>query len=74
MEIKFLHTALDLIEGTVAGGLVGLGFDIIANAVSVLPNSFLAVSPNIVAPLSVVAGALAFIGYSLPKIRNEIAE
>jgi len=70
MEIDFVNSAFDLIEGLVAGGLTGLGADVIAGAVASLPNAFL--TATAVPPLSVVAGALAFIGYALPRIRSRI--
>jgi len=70
MDIDFVNSAFDLIEGLVAGGLTGLGTDIIGSAVAVLPNSFIA--STVVPPLSVIAGALAFVGYSLAKIRTRV--
>jgi multisubunit Na+/H+ antiporter MnhC subunit len=70
MEMDFINSSIDLIEGVVAGGLTGLGAFLIGNAVSVLPSAF--ISTTIVTPLSVIAGALAFVGYALPKIRARI--
>ena len=72
MEIKFLHTAYDIIEGLVTGGLSGLGAYIVGGAVASLPNAF--IGAGIVPTLSVLAGALGFVGYALPKLRNEISE
>ena len=60
--------ALDIIEGLVAGGLVGLGAFIIAGAVAALPSSFLTLAE--VTPVSVIAGALAFVGTALHQIRT----
>ena len=70
MEIDFVNSAFDLIEGLVAGGLTGLGTDIIGSAVAVLPNAF--ITTAIVPPLSIITGALAFVGYSLAKVRTRI--
>jgi hypothetical protein len=70
MEIDFVNTSLDILEGIVAGGLIGLGTEITATAVSSLPSAFLTLS--MVGPLSVVAGALAFVGYSVARIRTRI--
>ena len=70
MDIDFVNSAFDIIEGLVAGGLTGLGTDIIAGAVATLPNAF--ITTAVVPPLSIVAGALAFVGYSLAKIRTRI--
>ena len=70
VEIDFVNSAFDVIEGLVAGGLTGLGADIIAGAVASLPHAF--ISATVVSPLSVIAGALAFIGYALPRIRSRV--
>ncbi|MEM3859084.1 MAG: hypothetical protein QW478_06715 [Candidatus Micrarchaeaceae archaeon] len=70
MKIDFANTSLDVIEGITAGGLTGLGAYIIGSAVASLPSAFLAAS--VVTPLSVIAGALAFVGFSLPNIRTRI--
>jgi uncharacterized membrane protein YGL010W len=62
-----VEEALDIIEGLVAGGLVGLGAFIIGGAVAALPGSFLTVAE--VTPISVIGGALAFVGTALHQIR-----
>ncbi len=69
-EGVFTHIALDLVEGIVFGGVLGVGTDIIATAVSTLPNSFL--TPAMVSPLSVVVGALVFVGVSIHQIRQRL--
>ncbi len=66
----FTHIALDLVEGVVFGGVVGVGMDIIAGAVATLPNSFL--TTTMVSPLSVIVGALVFVGVSIHQIRQRL--
>ena len=70
MEIDFVNSAIDIVEGVVAGGLLGVGSEIISSAVASFPNAF--ISTSLVAPLSVVVGALTFVGYSLHNIRNRV--
>jgi len=70
MEIDFVNSAFDLLEGLVGGGLTGLGTDIIGTAVAGLPNSFITLA--VVPSLSIIAGALVFVGYSIAKIRTRI--
>jgi hypothetical protein len=70
MKVDFVNTGLDLIEGTVLGGILGFGMDIIGGAVASLPNSFLA-SANVPA-FSIVVGALGFVGYAIHSIRKRV--
>jgi hypothetical protein len=70
MKVDFVNSALDLIEGTVIGGVLGFGAYVIGGAVSVLGGSFLAAAD--VTPLAVVVGALGFVGYSIQNIRSRI--
>jgi hypothetical protein len=63
-----VEEALDVIEGLVAGGLVGLGAFVVGGAVASLPGAFLTASE--VTPISVIAGALAFVGTALHQIRS----
>ena len=67
-----LDEALDILEGITAGGLVGLGTYVVAGAVATLPAAFLTVPE--VAPLSAIAGALAFVGVAVGKIRAHLAK
>lgn len=70
MQIDFINSAMDLLEGIVVGGLLGLGTYIIGSGVAVLPYAFINASE--VQAFSVIAGALGFIGYALPNIRKRI--
>jgi hypothetical protein len=70
MQIDFINSGLDIIEGAVAGGILGIASYVIMGAVASLPSSFL--STSVVAPLSVIVGAMGFIGYALPKIRSRL--
>ena len=63
---------LDVIEATVASGLVGFGGYVITGAISLLPGSIF--TPAEVVPLSAVIGALTFVGVFLAKIRGRHAE
>lgn len=65
---NFLHVALDLVEGMVAGGIIGDGAYIIASAVASLPSPVITAAE--VGPLAVIAGALAFAGVALHQIRK----
>ena len=65
-----MNSAFDLLEGLVGGGLTGLGTEIIATAVANLPNAF--ITTAVVPSLSIIAGALAFVGYSIAKIRTRV--
>jgi len=68
MPIQFGESeALDIIEGVVAGGLISVATDIIASAVSYMPGSFL--TTTMVLPLSMITGALTFVGIALHNIR-----
>jgi hypothetical protein len=62
-----IEEALDIVEALVAGGLVGLATLIIGSAVAAFPSSFLTVAE--VSPLSVLGGALAFVGTAIRQIR-----
>ena len=70
MQIDFVNSGIDLIEGAVVGGLIGFGTSVIGSAVASLPNAFLHVA-NVPA-FSIIAGALGFVGYALPNIRKRI--
>jgi hypothetical protein len=70
MQIDFVNVSLDLIEGLVAGGLLGFGAYIVVGALASLPGAFLTAAE--VTPLSVLVGALGFVGYSIPKVRGRI--
>mgnify|MGYP001626380571 CR=1 FL=1 len=70
MDIDFLGSAIDIVEGITIGGLAGLGGEIIAYAVASFPHAF--ITASLVPPISVMVGALAFIGYSLHNIRGRI--
>ena len=72
MEMDMANASLDIIEGLTSGGLAGLGAYVVAGAVASLPSAFITVA--MVTPLSVIAGALAFVGYAFPKIRNRIKQ
>jgi hypothetical protein len=65
---NFVNDGFDLLEGVVAGGVVGIGTEIIASAVATLPHAFLSVSE--VAPVSVVVGALVFVGVAIKQMRD----
>ena len=71
MEIDFVNSGLDIIEGVVAGGILGMATYIIGDAVSLLPGAF--ISASAVGPLAIVVGALGFVGYSIKKIRGRIS-
>lgn len=62
-----VEEAFDIVEGTVAGGIIGFVMYVIAGAVSLLPGAFLTAAE--VTPLSVVVGALAFLGVAVHQIR-----
>lgn len=62
-----VEEALDIIEGVVVGGIIGLGAFIVSGAVASLPGAFITAAE--VTPLSVIAGALAFVGTALHQIR-----
>ncbi len=70
VDIDFVNSALDIVEGLVSGGLVGLGTYIIGGAVASLPSAF--ITASIVSPLSVIAGAMTFVGYGIAKVRTRI--
>lgn len=70
--MDFINSAFDIIEGIVAGGLMGFGAYVITGAVQTLSGSFL-VGVNPV-DISVIVGALGFIGYSLPNLRKRVSK
>lgn len=71
IEIDFVNTALDIIEGIVGGGLLGFGAYIIASAVAGLSGSFMPVGA--VGGMSVIVGAMGFVGIAIHNIRARFA-
>jgi hypothetical protein len=61
--------ALDIIEGVVGGGLVGLGAYIVTGAVSTIPANFLSGIPHADAIISTITGALVFTAMVIRKMR-----
>jgi len=70
MQIDFVNVGFDILEGLIAGGLLGFGSYVIVGALASLPSAFITAAE--VSPLSVLVGALGFVGYSIPKIRSRI--
>ena len=71
MEIDFVNSALDILEGIAAGGILGMGTYIIGDAVSLLPGAF--ISASAVEPLAIIVGALGFVGYAIKEVRGRIS-
>lgn len=61
--------ALDIVEGVVGGGLVGLGAYIVTGAVATIPSNFLSGIPNAPAIISTITGALVFTAMVIRKMR-----
>jgi hypothetical protein len=61
--------ALDIIEGVVGGGLVGLGAYIVTGSVSTIPANFLSGIPHADAIISTITGALVFTAMVIRKMR-----
>jgi hypothetical protein len=62
--------ALDIVEGVAVGGIISVGTYIVAGAVSLLPGTFLPVAA--VTPLSIVTGAISFVGVAVHQIRKRL--
>jgi hypothetical protein len=69
-KIDFTDLGLDIIGGTVFGGLAGIIEYTLSSAVSSLPLSSF-ITPTLVTPLALVVGALAFAGAVFTKIGSK---
>lgn len=67
---NFYQISLDIVEGVVAGGLIGMSADLIASAVATVPNAF--ITAPFVPVFSVIAGVLAFTGIAIHQIRKRV--
>ena len=68
-KIDFTDLGLDIIGGTVFGGLAGVIEYTLSSAVSSLPSAFIGTA--LVTPLALVVGALAFAGAVFTKIGSK---
>lgn len=68
---NFFNFSLDLFEGVVGGGVIGLGFSVVAGAFASLPGAFITVSQ--VPLFSTAIGALAFTGIAIHQIRRRLS-
>lgn len=68
---SFVAEADDVIEGTAKGGIAGIVTYVVAGAVASLPGAF--ITPAVVDPLAVIAGALTFAGIVLANGRAKAA-
>jgi len=69
MALQFgVEEAFDILEGLVVGGVASIATGLISTAVANLPYSF--INASYVAPLTIVAGVLSFVGVALHNIRE----